>query len=136
LSAGNEDNSHYPTDGLTPQQEAQGFARLSAILAEVYPDPATRPKIIGPDADYQDSKPSQAAIYRQWAEEFLGNISQYKVPLFAATLHEYLLRQMFLWSCHLYDPLTCLAQVYRSRIQRNRVDVSRPGRARSHRLVR
>ena len=90
LSAGNEDNSHYPTDGLTPQQEAQGFARLSAILAEVYPDPATRPKIIGPDADYQDRKPAQAAIYRQWAEDFLGNISQYKVPLFAATLHEYI----------------------------------------------
>ena len=52
--------------------------------------PATRPKIIGPDADFQDSKPAQAAIYRQWAEDFLGNISQYKVPLFAATLHEYI----------------------------------------------
>ena len=94
----------------------QGFAKLVSILAEVYPDEASRPKIIGahfqylsafniyrhfdfvcfeflscskrlgPDADYQDHKPAQALIYKRWAEDFLGNISEKKVPLFAATL--------------------------------------------------
>jgi hypothetical protein len=87
---GNEDNSHYPAEGLSPEQEARGFAKLVEILIEAYPDEETRPKIIGPDADYQDSKPAQAKIYRGWGEAFLGNVSKYKVPLAAATLHEYI----------------------------------------------
>eukprot|EP01050_Picozoa_sp_SAG11_P014326 SAG11_NODE_1751_length_4316_cov_5.025611_3_plen_462_part_00 len=87
---GNEDNGHFPAQGLSPEQEAQGFAKLAAILAEVYPDQRSRPKIIGPDADYQDRKPAQARIYREWAKDFLGNVSKYKVPLTAATLHEYI----------------------------------------------
>jgi heparanase 1 len=87
---GNEENSHYPERGLSPAQEVQSFAKLAAILAEVYPDPGTRPKILGPDADYQDSDPAQRTIYKQWAGDFLGNLSQRKVPLLAATLHEYI----------------------------------------------
>jgi heparanase 1 len=87
---GNEENGHWPKEGLSPEQEAQSFAKLTAIVAEIYPNLATRPKIIGPDADYQDPNATQALIYKGWEEEFLGNASKYKVPLHAATLHEYI----------------------------------------------
>eukprot|EP00937_MAST-01D_sp_MAST-1D-sp2_P002139 g2139.t1 len=87
---GNEDNGHWPDGGLSPTQEAQGFRRLADVLAEVYPAPATRPKIVGPDADYQDPIPAQALQYKAWAAQFLGNASRLGVPLHAATLHEYI----------------------------------------------
>lgn len=87
---GNEENAHYPRLGLSPEQEAQSFRRLAAIVAEAYPDAATRPKIIGPDADYQDTNATQKLLYKSWAEAFLGNVSEFRVPLHAATLHEYI----------------------------------------------
>ena len=87
---GNEENAHWPLRGLSPEQEAQSFVQLSRIIAKVYPDMASRPKVIGPDADYQDSSASQAMQYKRWAVDFLGNISARKVPLHAATLHEYI----------------------------------------------
>ena len=87
---GNEENAHWPVRGLSPEQEAQSFAKLSQIIKQVYPDATTRPKLIGPDADYQDSSAAQALLYKRWAVEFLGNVSERKVPLYAATLHEYI----------------------------------------------
>ena len=87
---GNEENSHWPLRGLSPEEEAQSFAKLSHMIARVYPDVAKRPKVIGPDADYQDSNATQALSYKQWAIDFLGNVSEYMVPLHAATLHEYI----------------------------------------------
>ena len=87
---GNEDNGHYPAGGLSPAQEARGFAQLAALVAKAYPAPARRPKIIGPDADYQDPNATQAAVYKGWAVDFLGNASALRVPLHAATLHEYI----------------------------------------------
>lgn len=87
---GNEENAHWPLRGLSPEQEAESFAQLSKIIVEAYPDVTSRPKIIGPDADYQDSSATQALLYKQWAGDFIGNISERKVPLHAATLHEYI----------------------------------------------
>ena len=87
---GNEENGHWPGLGLSPAQEAQSFAQLAAIVADVYPNVATRPKIVGPDGDYQDSNRTQRLRYKGWEEAFLGNLSTSKVPLHAATLHEYI----------------------------------------------
>ena len=87
---GNEENAHWPLRGLSPEQEAESFAELSKIVTRVYPNAASRPKLIGPDADYQDHSPPQALLYKRWAEEFLGNVSERSVPLHAATLHEYI----------------------------------------------
>ena len=41
---GNEQNTHY-----TPAEQADNFKILAALLAELYTNVATRPKIIGPD---------------------------------------------------------------------------------------
>jgi heparanase 1 len=90
---GNEENAHWPSEGLSPAEEAKSFARLAAIVAAVHPNATTRPKIIGPDADYMDPNPTQHAIYKQWVGEFVGNVSSsnaYDVPFFAVTLHEYI----------------------------------------------
>ena len=87
---GNEENAHWPLRGLSPEQEAQSFQKLSRIIEQVYPDATSRPRLIGPDADYQDSSAAQALLYKRWAVEFLGNVSERKVPLYAATLHEYI----------------------------------------------
>ena len=88
---GNEENGHYPSEGLSPEEEARSFAKLMAIIVKAYPDAASRPKIIGPDADYMDPNAAQHVVYKEWVREFVGNLSSVDdVPLFAATLHEYI----------------------------------------------
>jgi hypothetical protein len=67
----NEENAHWPLRGLSPEQEAQSFQKLSRIIEQVYPDATSRPRLIGPDADYQDSSAAQALLYKRWAVEFL-----------------------------------------------------------------
>ena len=59
---------------------AQSFVTLSALVAKIYPDTATRPKIIGPDADYQDSNATQHVRYKEWAVRLTGAYLAYVCP--------------------------------------------------------
>jgi hypothetical protein len=83
---GNEEDAHYGDGrglGLAPADAAASFAELHEILARVYPNATNRPKIIGPDADYQNKNATTHMHYREWEEEFFGNISSRHVPLHA-----------------------------------------------------
>ena len=78
---GNECNSN----GLTAPQQSAAFAALSALLADVFPQPLLRPQLVGPDADGASS-PRLGA--------YLANFSRAAaadgVPLRAITFHEYI----------------------------------------------
>ena len=66
---------------------------LSNLLIELWPEPATRPKIIGPDVHGFHSDPLASPAEEpklRFLKEFAPNCSQLGVPLHAATHHEYI----------------------------------------------
>jgi hypothetical protein len=65
--AGNEINNRVDSCSLAPAQQAAAFAAFKTALAELYPDEATRPKLLGPDIGYKDPE--------VWLQGFLGNFS-------------------------------------------------------------
>ena len=74
---GNEVNNRAKSCGMEAGHQAAAFKALATELAVLYPDDATRPKLLGPDVGYLDSE--------NWLGEFLGNFSQ----LHAVTYHVY-----------------------------------------------
>ena len=86
---GNEQNWRY-----SPAASAADFAILRDLLTELFPDAATRPKIVGPDCHGLHNDPNgpgdgrdKAAI--RYLAEFISNCTALGVPLHAVTHHEY-----------------------------------------------
>ena len=84
---GNEQNTVF-----SPAAAAASFRVLSQLLIELYPDAATRPRIIGPDvhgfhADPRTSRADGAKL--EYLAAFARNCSAAGVPLHALTHHEY-----------------------------------------------
>lgn len=74
---GNEINNRQVSCALQAAQQAKAFGALAAQLRTLYPDAATRPKLLGPDVGYLQSE--------AWLGAFLGNYSD----LHAVTYHVY-----------------------------------------------
>jgi hypothetical protein len=85
---GNEQNTNY-----SPHLAASNFRILSKLIAELWPDPAVRPKVIGPDVHGFHGDPKTVkddASKLRYLKEFVPNCSLLGVPLHAATHHEYI----------------------------------------------
>lgn len=74
---GNEVNNRHKSCALQPAQQAAAFSAFKAELSRLYPDAASRPKLLGPDVGYLDPE--------MWLVQFLGNFSD----LYAVTYHVY-----------------------------------------------
>jgi len=74
---GNEVNNRAKSCKLQPGQQAAAFKAFATALEALYPDPATRPKLLGPDIGYLNPQ--------VWLTGFLGNFS----ALHAVTYHVY-----------------------------------------------
>ena len=95
VELGNECNAH----GFTPARQAAAFRVLGALLEELWPAPAGRPRLWGPDADGAGpptDSPRRLANQAAYLAEFVGNLSAAAagagipaVPLAAVTFHEY-----------------------------------------------
>ena len=89
VELGNERNAH----GYTPAQQAAAFRVLAGLLAELWPAPAARPALWGPDADGAGpatDPPARLAALAAYLQGFVGNLSGSGVPLAAVTFHEYI----------------------------------------------
>ena len=85
VELGNERNAH----GYTPAEQAAAFRVLADLLAELWPSPASRPALWGPDADGAgppSDPPSRLASLAAYLAEFVGNAT---APLSSVTWHEY-----------------------------------------------
>ena len=89
VELGNERNAH----GYTPAEQAAAFRVLAGLLAELWPAPAARPALWGPDADGAGpatDPPARLAALAAYLQGFVGNLSGSGVPLGAVTFHEYI----------------------------------------------
>ena len=82
VECGNELNHH----GFTAAQQSAAFAVLSGVLRELWPDPAQRPALVGPDADGAGNSPSPLEMV-DYLSQFVGVRAG---DLSAVTHHEYL----------------------------------------------
>ena len=82
VECGNELNHH----GFTAAQQSAAFDVLSALLRELWPDPAQRPALVGPDADGAGNSPSPLEMV-DYLAQFVGARAG---DLSAVTHHEYL----------------------------------------------
>ena len=74
---GNEVNNRQKKCNTTGGQQAAAFAQFHGELNRLYPEPSTRPKLLGPDVGY---------LYpEKFLRDFLGNFSD----LYAVTYHVY-----------------------------------------------
>ena len=79
---GNEQNTQYTGTKMA----AGGTAVLYNLTVELWPDPATRPKLFGPDPhSFHDADGDIAA----WIVEWLDECRRLGVPIHAVTHHEY-----------------------------------------------
>ena len=88
LELGNELNAH----NVTPAQQAAAFAVLQAALARLWPSPATRPLLVGPDADGAggDENIHRLLNLAAYMQAFANASAGLGLRLHAATFHEYL----------------------------------------------
>ena len=87
VELGNERNAN----GYKAAEQAAAFRVLAALLAELWPAPAGRPGLWGPDADGAGpptDSPGRLANLAAYLAAFVGNLSD--VPLAAITWHEYI----------------------------------------------
>lgn len=88
VELGNEQNTHY-----TPLEAVQNFAVLQTLLTELYPDAATRPKLIGPDVHGFHHDPfadrGDDGVKLKYLHDFAATAVAQNLPLHAATHHEY-----------------------------------------------
>ena len=86
---GNEVTGEY-----TPHKYAQDLLVLQALLVDLFPDAAARPKIVGPDIILRVFKDPNTTVANNHAlgylAEFVANCSALGVDLHAVTHHEYL----------------------------------------------
>lgn len=81
LELGNEQNTQY-----TAEQMSANFAVLHNLTTRLWPDAATRPKLLGPDP-HSLHEPSGAQL--AWLAAFVQHCEALGVPLHGATHHEY-----------------------------------------------
>jgi hypothetical protein len=87
VELGNERNAN----GYTAAEQAAAFRVLAALLAELWPAPAGRPGLWGPDADGAgppSDSPARLANLAAYLAAFVGNVSG--APLTSVTFHEYI----------------------------------------------
>lgn len=77
----------------TAAQTAANFRILSELVASLWPNESTRPKLIGPDVHGFHGNPNNSKADRQklqYLTDFVRNCSHMHVDLHAATHHEYI----------------------------------------------
>jgi len=74
------------------KQQASDFKVLAELLAELYPDKSTRPKLVGPDVHGLHETPPNARYNAtlQYLKVFVEECQHLGVPLHAITHHEYI----------------------------------------------
>jgi heparanase 1 len=86
---GNEVTGEY-----TPRKYAQNLLVLQALLVDLFPDAASRPKVVGPDIILRAFKDPNTTVSNnaalRYLAEFAANCSALGVDLYAVTHHEYL----------------------------------------------
>lgn len=85
---GNEQNAGTETGlGKTADEEVRDFGILQALLEKLYPDAATRPKLIGPDTHgFHDFPLDEAKL--NFLIDFVAGCRANNITLHAATHHE------------------------------------------------
>ena len=85
---------------------AADFLVLQQLLIELFPDAASRPKIVGPDPHgWHDAPDPEGDPKLEFLRNFTAECQALGVELFAVTHHEYSAKH-FSWSCPLSDPQT------------------------------
>jgi len=104
---GNEENP-----GHDAESEALDFQILHKLLVEMYPDLATRPKIMGPDPHgFHDDNSTRATMALDFLRDFVTNTTKLGVPVAAITHHEYIEVDMYSTVPPTADKLDLTAQI-------------------------
>ena len=85
LELGNEVDGMYTGEG-----QARNLQVLQQLTEELWPDAATRPLLLGPDAAHQQSPGGKPEPRDAYVRDFFAACATLKVPIAGATLHKYI----------------------------------------------